>query len=156
MDGAADRASVKQIMHMSSASCLRLTSRAHRCRQGRHSVSPRTPPHQWPQLSSLVQALRECSCNTESAANGLIDTRGSTRLAPSRRLVSKSRLKITRRINPVPGTASQGPQKTVLMPCLEPEIPANKAAYSRPLSHPQTIPRKIRPKFKAKTWQQLK
>lgn len=49
MDGAADRASVKQIIHMSSASCLSdgfsSEAEAHPCKHGKHFVSPLMPPH---------------------------------------------------------------------------------------------------------------
>jgi hypothetical protein len=63
MAGAADRASVKQIMHMSSASCFRFAELPEqRNNQGRHSDSPRTPPQGWPQPSVLRHAFREYSC----------------------------------------------------------------------------------------------
>jgi hypothetical protein len=63
MAGAADRASVKQIMHMSSASCFRFAELPEqRNKQGRHSDSPRTPPQGWPQPSVLRHAFREYSC----------------------------------------------------------------------------------------------
>lgn len=55
--GAADRASVKQIMHISSASCFREASVLKQpCRQGRHSSSFLTPPHGWPHGWVLLQA----------------------------------------------------------------------------------------------------
>ena len=63
MAGAADRASVKQIMHMSSASCFRFDELPEiRNKQGRHSDSLRTPPQGWRQASVLRQAFREYSC----------------------------------------------------------------------------------------------
>ena len=54
MEGMGQRASVKQIIHMSSPSCLRGGDRVtllseHPCKQGRHSVSPAMPPQGQPQ-----------------------------------------------------------------------------------------------------------
>ena len=65
MEGMGQRASVKQIIHMSSPSCLRGGDRVtllseHPCRQGRHSVSPAMPPQGQPQAiikETLVQAF---------------------------------------------------------------------------------------------------
>lgn len=55
--GAADRASVKQTMHISSASCFRHTAvLSQPCRQGRHISSFFTPPHGWPHGWVLLQA----------------------------------------------------------------------------------------------------
>ena len=58
IEGMGQRASVKQIIHMSSPSCLRGGERVtllseHPCRQGRHSFSPAMPPQGQP------QAIRE-------------------------------------------------------------------------------------------------
>jgi len=63
--GAHDKASVKQIMHMSSASCLRVGLDEQPWRHGKHTTSPLMPPHIWPQGCSLLQALRACSCFKE-------------------------------------------------------------------------------------------
>lgn len=55
--GAQASASVKQIMHISSASCFKVVSDEQPCRHGRHVVSPNTPPHMCPQLSNFKQAV---------------------------------------------------------------------------------------------------
>ena len=67
--GAQDRASVKQIIHMSSASCLRASFDEQPCRHGKHTTSPLIPPHIWPHGCSLLQALRACSCCKEQTAD---------------------------------------------------------------------------------------
>ena len=66
--GAAESASVKQIMHMSSASCLSTSwsSVRHRLRHGRHSNSLFIPPHTWPQDNVLLQALAAYSCGEKT------------------------------------------------------------------------------------------
>lgn len=55
--GAAERASVKQIIHMSSASCFRQPAfLSQPCRHGRQESSFLTPPHGCPQGWVLLQA----------------------------------------------------------------------------------------------------
>ncbi len=62
MAGAAASASVKQTMHMSSASCLSESRPWQPCRHGRHVVSSRIPPHAWPHVSVREHAFFTCSC----------------------------------------------------------------------------------------------
>jgi hypothetical protein len=58
MAGAAESASVKQIMHMSSASCFSVVALLSQpCRQGRQCSSFLTPPHGCPQGCVLLQAI---------------------------------------------------------------------------------------------------
>ena len=74
MEGMGQRASVKQIIHMSSPSCLRGGDRVtllseHPCRQGRHSVSPAMPPQGQPQAiikETLVRCLALSEIRNES------------------------------------------------------------------------------------------
>lgn len=70
IDGADESASVKQIMHMSSASWVSFGSfplnlfsdvRHFCCKQGKHFSSLIIPPHKWPQECIFVQALAACS-----------------------------------------------------------------------------------------------
>lgn len=67
--GAAESASEKQIIHMSSASCLREWELEHPWRQGRHSASPFKPPHRWPHSWVCTHASRLYSCQV---SNGVI------------------------------------------------------------------------------------
>jgi hypothetical protein len=58
MAGAAERASVKHIMHMSSASCFSVVAfLSQPCKQGKQCSSFLTPPHAWPQGCVLLQAI---------------------------------------------------------------------------------------------------
>ena len=52
-----ERDSVKQIMHMSSASCLSLAVLSQPWRQGRQGDSPLMPPQVWPQGRTRGQLL---------------------------------------------------------------------------------------------------
>lgn len=54
---------MKQIIHISSASCLRLEFSlvTHPCRQGKHFVSSLIPPHRWPHFKTLRHPF--CACN---------------------------------------------------------------------------------------------
>lgn len=64
--GAAERASVKQIMHMSSASCFRQpVFLSQPCRHGRQVSSFFTPPQGCPQGWVLLQASLEYSWGTQ-------------------------------------------------------------------------------------------
>ena len=62
--GAAESASVKQIIHMSSASCFSCSWSPvrHLCRHGRQGSSSFTPPHRWPQDRTLLHAVLAYSC----------------------------------------------------------------------------------------------
>ncbi len=68
MEGMGHRASVKQIMHMSSASCRRPLEAAdeHPCKQGKQLVSLRIPPQKWPQSRTLTHANLEFSTQSLS------------------------------------------------------------------------------------------
>lgn len=64
--GAAERASVKQIMHMSSASCFRQpVFLSQPCRQGKQLSSFLTPPQGCPHGWVLLQASLEYSCGSQ-------------------------------------------------------------------------------------------
>lgn len=75
MAGAADRASVKQIMHMSSASCFRQpVFLSQPCKQGKHNSSFFTPPQGWPHAWVLLQASFAYSythTNSDQVANAV-------------------------------------------------------------------------------------
>jgi len=65
--GAQDRASVKQIMHMSSASCFKSVPDTQRWRQGKQVLSFLTPPQMWPQEWIMLHAFLACSWQSWSA-----------------------------------------------------------------------------------------
>lgn len=66
IEGAADKASVKQIIHISSASCLRLElEEEHPWRHGKQTSSPLIPPQIWPHGWILLHALVACCCTTD-------------------------------------------------------------------------------------------
>lgn len=78
MAGAHDSASTKQIMHISSASCVNLgpyvgsifspdRSLHINCKQGKHFISLATPPHGWPHCLFFVQVFAACSWHWASA-----------------------------------------------------------------------------------------
>lgn len=71
--GAHDNASTKQIMHMSSASCVNFgpgngsPSLHIVCKHGKHFVSLITPPHGWPHCLLLVHVLAACTWHSALA-----------------------------------------------------------------------------------------